>query len=62
MRARIENDDCIACGLCEEICPEVFEQGDEVAEVIADPVPAGAEGCAKEAAESCPTDAIIIEK
>jgi len=27
------NDDCSACGICEDICPEVFELGDEKAEV-----------------------------
>ncbi len=62
MKASIVKDDCIACGLCEEICPEVFVQGDEVAEVIVDTVPADAEDCAREAADSCPTDAIIIEE
>ena len=30
---------CTACGLCVELCPEVFEMGIEAAEVITDPVP-----------------------
>lgn len=62
MRASILRDDCIGCGLCETICPEVFEMDDEdIAIVIADPVPAEHEDSAQEAADSCPTDAIVIE-
>lgn len=62
MKANVNKDDCIACGLCEDICPEVFKMDDEgIAVVIVDSVPAEAEASAKEAEESCPTDAIIIE-
>jgi len=35
--------------------------GESFAEVIADPVPAGQEACAREAAEGCPVEAIAIE-
>ena len=41
MRAFVDRDACISCGLCATICPEVFEMDDEdIATVIADPVPA----------------------
>ena len=49
---------CTACGLCVEMCPEVFEMGVEVAEVIADPVPLDQMECVIEAEESCPVEAI----
>lgn len=49
---------CTACGLCVEMCPEVFEMGVEVAEVIADPVPLDQMECVIEAEESCPAEAI----
>jgi len=49
---------CTACGLCVELCPEVFEMGVEVAEVIADPVPLDQMECVEEAEESCPVEAI----
>ena len=63
MKAIVNRDDCIGCGLCATICPEVFELDDEdIAVVIADPVPEGSEQDAKEAVESCPTDAISIEE
>lgn len=62
MKAVVDRDACISCGLCVTICPEVFELDDEdIATVIADPVPAENEAEAQEAADSCPTDAITIE-
>jgi len=63
MRAKVIEEDCTGCGSCVEICPEVFEMGDDdLAHVIADPVPEGAEDKCEEACESCPADAIEIEK
>ena len=38
MKAKIQ-DTCTACGLCCDTCPEVFEMGDDIAEVILDEVP-----------------------
>ena len=38
MEVRI-NDECSACGVCEDICPEVFELGDEKAQVKVNPFP-----------------------
>ncbi|MBM4318903.1 MAG: ferredoxin [Deltaproteobacteria bacterium] len=62
MRAFVDEEACTACGLCEDTCPEVFEIADDIAEVIADPVPPDAEDTALEAAENCPTEAIQIEE
>ena len=61
MKARV-TEDCIACGRCVEICPEVFEMGDEIAEVKVNEIPGEFEGASQEAADECPTSAIIIEK
>jgi len=61
MRVKVDPDLCTACGLCEDACPEVFELGDEVAEVIADPVPEDQENCVIEAEEGCPVEAISHE-
>jgi ferredoxin len=62
MKANIDRDGCIACELCTTNCPEVFRMADDgLAEVHADPVPAGSEECAKEAAQSCPTGVISVE-
>ncbi len=60
MRVRVE-ESCTACGLCVDTCPDVFSMGDELAEVIADPVPAEFEASAQQAADECPVEAIIVE-
>ncbi len=62
MKASVDEDLCTGCGLCEDTCPEVFEMGDEIAKVIVGVVPAEAEDTCREAAESCPVEAIIIEE
>lgn len=48
---------CTACGLCEEICPEVFIMKDE-ATVKQDVNYADYEEKIKEAAKSCPVEVI----
>ena len=53
------NDDCIGCGLCPSVCPEVFSMTDEgVAKAIAEDVVDGTAACAQEAAQQCPVSAI----
>jgi len=59
MQVRIE-DTCTACGLCSETCPEVFELGDVIAEVLVDEVPPEYEDSVQEAAEDCPVQAIAV--
>ena len=60
MKVTIE-DTCTACGLCVDTCPEVFEMGDETAQVIVDEVSAEYEDAVQQAADECPVEAIIIE-
>lgn len=61
MKVKVNQDTCIGCGVCPSICPEVFEMNDDgKSHVIADPVPGDCEDSAKEAAESCPVDAIEV--
>jgi ferredoxin len=60
MKVRIE-DTCTACGLCVDTCPEVFEMGDEMAQVMVDEVPAEHEDAVQQAADECPVEAIIVE-
>lgn len=62
MKTTVDKELCSGCGLCAETCPDVFEMGDDdIAKIKTTPVPASAEGCTKEAAEGCPTEAIKIE-
>lgn len=51
---------CISCGLCEEICPDVFTVKD-VAEVNAGVDPSKFEAGVKEAATDCPVEVIKYE-
>lgn len=62
MKAKVDKEACIGCGLCEGICPEVFRLGDdgkagaedrEIAEEVLEK--------AKDAESSCPTACITIE-
>lgn len=63
MKAIVDRDTCIGCGLCPQICPQVFEMDDQnLAFVKEDPVPPDAQDEARQAAESCPVDAIAIEE
>jgi len=60
MIVKIE-DTCTACGLCVDTCPEVFDMGDEMAQVIVDEVPEEYEDAVQQAADECPVEAIIVE-
>jgi ferredoxin len=57
----IDADECVACGTCVEICPEVFkmEEGDEAAKVIKPT--GGPEDKIQEAIDSCPVQCISWE-
>ncbi|MBN1126674.1 MAG: ferredoxin [Sedimentisphaerales bacterium] len=60
MKVRIE-DNCTACGLCVDTCPDVFAMGNEIAEVIVDTVPAELEDTVEQAADECPVEAIVVD-
>ncbi|MHB8131200.1 MAG: ferredoxin [Mobilitalea sp.] len=62
MKALIERNGCIGCGLCADTCPTVFRMDDEgLAEVYIDSVPSDSEDSAMEAADSCPVSVITVE-
>lgn len=62
MRATVDPEACTGCGLCVDTCPVVFVLKDELAVVIADPIPDEAEDAAQLAADDCPVEAIKIEE
>jgi ferredoxin len=64
MRVSVIEDKCCGYATCIGIAPEVFDvDSDQIAIVLIDgEVPANLRGCVLEAAEACPTDAIVIEE
>lgn len=63
MKANVDKDTCIACGLCPSICPECFDmESDGKAGVIVDEIPETSQDEVKEAVESCPVNAISTEE
>lgn len=52
---KVDKKKCIGCGLCAEICPEVFEMGEDGKSRVKKQrkLP-----CVKEAVDSCPVNAI----
>lgn len=60
MKAIVDTDACIGCGLCANDCPEVFEMKEDKAIVKCD-VPAGQEEACKTAIANCPVQCIKAE-
>lgn len=61
MKASVDQDVCIGCELCTEICPAVFKMADGVAVAYTNPIPSEHENAAKQAADECPVSCIAIE-
>ncbi len=63
MKAVLDRNGCISCGLCAETCPEVFRMAEDgIAEAYREDVPEEAEERAVEAQEGCPVSVITIEE
>ncbi len=62
MKAMVDKNLCAGCGVCVDVCPEVFEMKDDKAEVKITPIPPEAIGSCRDAADQCPTEAIKIEE
>ena len=60
MRVEVDKDLCIGSLGCEETCPEVFKVLGDVSEVFVAVVPPEAEERCRQAARSCPANAIRV--
>jgi len=61
MKIRVDRKMCIGDQACVEICPELFEMEGDVVAAKMETVPKDLEEKVKEAATSCPVEAIVIE-
>ncbi len=62
MKVRVDEELCVGDGTCVDVCPEIFEMQGDVAVVKMAEVPEAIEDSCREAADSCPVEAIIIEE
>jgi ferredoxin len=63
MKPVIDEDLCIGDGVCEDLCPAVFEIGDDGLSHVIDENPGEeSQGCVRDAEAACPTSAISIEE
>ncbi len=61
MKAFVDENVCISCGLCEGACPDIFSLDTGVAVAIEE-VAAEFEDATREACDGCPVQAISIEE
>jgi len=71
MKVLINRENCIGCGVCEALCPEVFEIDEDGFSKIKEPYRKGGpergevgehlKGCVEEASSSCPVSVITVE-
>ena len=62
MKVKIDPDLCTGDEICVQMCPEVFEMEDDKAIVLKEEVSEDLQDSVREATDSCPTEAIIIEE
>lgn len=61
MKAIIDRDGCISCGLCAATCPEVFSMADDGLAQVSGDITSDTEELAQEAADNCPVSVISVE-
>lgn len=62
MKASINRDGCISCGVCEATCPRCFVWLKMACEAYVDIIPASEEEALLEARDICPVSIITVEQ
>lgn len=60
-KVKIDEDECVGCEACVELCPDIFEFVDDEEKAIVKMAEGGDEDCINEAIDSCPADCIMYE-
>jgi len=55
----VDSDLCVSCGLCAQVCPDVFELGDSGIAQVKDGADTSAD-CIQDAVDQCPVGAISL--
>jgi len=62
MKAYVDQDGCISCGLCIDVCPEVFSYNEDgKSQAIVEDIPEDCIERAIEARDGCPVSVIDLE-
>lgn len=63
MKITIDQDNCIGCGNCEDVCPELFElREDGISYVRKENLRDDLIECARDAEDSCPVSVIEVSE
>ena len=63
LKVKVDPELCAGCAVCESSAPDVFKMNDDnVAVVLADGLAKAEKQSVVEAAEGCPSEAIIVEE
>jgi ferredoxin len=61
MKVTVDEEECIGCGVCVSVCPDVFELNDDGKAIVIAGADCEAAGCCEDAASQCAVEAIKIE-
>lgn len=62
MKVKVDPELCTGAEICTQVCPEIFEMQGNKAVARMGEVPKDLESSVRDATDSCPSEAIIIEK
>ncbi len=62
MRAYVDREGCIGCGMCAELCPAVFRMAEDGKSEVYGEVTAENLDAARDAEDNCPVSVIRIEE